>query len=204
MEGVSRTRRCGLKEHERSGAKSKSNCLCSELVCGRKRELFRRPLLRHCCSKHKYVRFPGQILRNTADFLAESYDTSASTKLRAKARRYAGQHYDRLEAQSRARGRADADHTASQIGHVARYHETMEKANYMGVFLAFDCMGLALQALHGTRSDEILRVRSSTCPGHGVFVSKMEESIEAHDQASLKTAKDPDGGPYPVYPSGKS
>ena len=39
------------------GAKSKSNCLCSELVCGRKRELFRRPSLRHCCSEQKYVRF---------------------------------------------------------------------------------------------------------------------------------------------------
>merc|ERR1712136_677436 len=38
----------------------------------------------------------------------------------------------------------------------------------------------------------------------GVPVSKMEESIEAHYQASLKTAKDPDGGPYPAYPSGKS
>jgi len=38
----------------------------------------------------------------------------------------------------------------------------------------------------------------------GVPVSKMEESIEAHYQASLKMAKDPDGGPYPAYPSGKS
>ena len=38
----------------------------------------------------------------------------------------------------------------------------------------------------------------------GVSVSKMEESIEAHYQASLKTAKDPDGGPFPAYPSGKS
>merc|ERR1711868_91945 len=38
----------------------------------------------------------------------------------------------------------------------------------------------------------------------GVSVSKMEESIEAHYQASLKTAEDPDGGPYPAYPSGKS
>merc|ERR1719383_79528 len=38
----------------------------------------------------------------------------------------------------------------------------------------------------------------------GVPVSKMEESIEAHYQASLKAAADPDGGPYPAYPSGKS
>ena len=38
----------------------------------------------------------------------------------------------------------------------------------------------------------------------GVLVSKMEESIAAHYQASLKTAQDPDGGPFPAYPSGKS
>ena len=38
----------------------------------------------------------------------------------------------------------------------------------------------------------------------GVPVSQMEESSEAHCQASLKTAEDPDGGPYPTYPSGKS
>ena len=45
-----------------------------------------------------------------------------------------------------------------------------------------------------------------------VPASKMEESIEAHYQASLKTAEDPslktaedpDGGPYPAYPSSKS
>ena len=38
----------------------------------------------------------------------------------------------------------------------------------------------------------------------GVSVSKMEESIEAYYQASLKAAADPDGGPFPAYPSGKS
>ena len=32
----------------------------------------------------------------------------------------------------------------------------------------------------------------------------MPGSIEALCQASLRTAKDPDGGPYPAYPSGKS
>ena len=52
--------------------------------------------------------------------------------------------------------------------------------------------------------DEVLRVWCSTCPGHGVLVSKMEDSIEAHYQASLKTGKDPDGGPFSAYPSGKS
>ena len=40
--------------------------------------------------------------------------------------------------------------------------------------------------------------------GVGVTVSKMLDSIEAHCRASLKTAKDRDGGPYTVYPSGKS
>ena len=38
----------------------------------------------------------------------------------------------------------------------------------------------------------------------GVSVSMMEESIEAYCQASLKSAADPDGGPFPAYPSGKS
>ena len=38
----------------------------------------------------------------------------------------------------------------------------------------------------------------------GVSVSLMEESIEADYQASLKAAADPDGGPFPPYPSGKS
>ena len=40
--------------------------------------------------------------------------------------------------------------------------------------------------------------------GMGVPVSKMPGSIEVLCQASLKTAKDPDRGPYPAYPSGKS
>ena len=38
----------------------------------------------------------------------------------------------------------------------------------------------------------------------GVLVSKMEESIAAHCQASLKTAQDPDGGSFSAYPGGKS
>ena len=40
--------------------------------------------------------------------------------------------------------------------------------------------------------------------GMGVPVSKMTDSIEAHYQASLKTTPDPDGGPFPACPSGKS
>ena len=34
----------------------------------------------------------------------------------------------------------------------------------------------------------------------GVPVSKMQDSIEVHHQASLKTAEDPNGGPYPSIP----
>ena len=40
--------------------------------------------------------------------------------------------------------------------------------------------------------------------GMRVPVSKMEELIAAHCQASLKTVKDPDRRPYPAYPSGES
>ena len=35
-------------------------------------------------------------------------------------------------------------------------------------------------------------------------VSKMPDSIEAHCQASLKSAKNPDGEPYPAFASEKS
>ena len=38
----------------------------------------------------------------------------------------------------------------------------------------------------------------------GVPVSKMEESINAHNQASLKTGQNPDGRPFPANPTGKS
>merc|ERR1711988_137680 len=38
----------------------------------------------------------------------------------------------------------------------------------------------------------------------GVPVSKMEAAHEAHYQASQKAAKDPEGGAWPAYPSGKS
>ena len=34
----------------------------------------------------------------------------------------------------------------------------------------------------------------------GVPISKMQDSVEAHCQASLKTAEDPDGGPHPAHP----
>ena len=62
---------------------------------------------------------------------------------------------------------------------------------------------LALQALHSAGNDEVLRVLCNTCPGHG-SVCLDDGGIEAYYQASLKSAADPDGGPFPAYPSGKS
>merc|ERR1719221_2402734 len=38
----------------------------------------------------------------------------------------------------------------------------------------------------------------------GISVSVLEATMEAHYQAAKKTEKDPDGGPWPAYPSGKS
>merc|ERR1712019_227939 len=38
----------------------------------------------------------------------------------------------------------------------------------------------------------------------GISLSVLEESHENHYQAAKKTEKDPDGGPWPAYPSGKS
>jgi flavocytochrome c len=38
----------------------------------------------------------------------------------------------------------------------------------------------------------------------GVPVSKLEQAHEVHYQAAKKTEKDPDGGSWPAYPSGKS
>merc|ERR1712070_203600 len=38
----------------------------------------------------------------------------------------------------------------------------------------------------------------------GVPLSVLEESHEQHYQAAKKTEKDPDGGSWPAYPSGKS
>merc|ERR1712167_387883 len=38
----------------------------------------------------------------------------------------------------------------------------------------------------------------------GIPVQKLVEVTEAHYQASLKMEKDPEGGPYPAYPSGKT
>merc|ERR1712193_136332 len=38
----------------------------------------------------------------------------------------------------------------------------------------------------------------------GVDLQTLIDTSEQHYQASLKTAQDPDGGPHPAYPSGKS
>merc|ERR1719327_1889045 len=38
----------------------------------------------------------------------------------------------------------------------------------------------------------------------GVPVSVLEESHEVHYQSAKKTEKDPEGGSWPAYPSGKS
>merc|ERR1712013_776291 len=38
----------------------------------------------------------------------------------------------------------------------------------------------------------------------GVPVSTLEQTHDAHYQAAKKTEKDPDGGSWPAYPSGKS
>merc|ERR1712031_110892 len=38
----------------------------------------------------------------------------------------------------------------------------------------------------------------------GVPLQTLEETHEQHYQAAKKTEKDPDGGSYPAYPSGKS
>merc|ERR1712013_827125 len=38
----------------------------------------------------------------------------------------------------------------------------------------------------------------------GISVSVLEETTELHYQSAKKTEKDPDGGSWPAYPSGKS
>ena len=69
MEDVPQTRRHGSKKHEKSGARSKSNYLCSELVCGQEHESFRRPLLRHFCLEQRYVRLPERDIEKYRQFL---------------------------------------------------------------------------------------------------------------------------------------
>ena len=58
------------------------------------------------------------------------------------------------------------------------------------------CTERGVMKLHGSGT--------ALAEGMRVPVSKMEELIAVHCQASLKTVKDPDREPYPAYPSGKS
>ena len=58
------------------------------------------------------------------------------------------------------------------------------------------CTERGVTKLHGSGT--------ALAEGMRVPVSKMEELIAVHCQASLKTVKDPDREPYPAYPSGKS
>ena len=58
------------------------------------------------------------------------------------------------------------------------------------------CTERGVTKLHGSGT--------ALAEGTRVPVSKMEELIAVHCQASLKTVKDPDREPYPAYPSGKS
>ena len=66
--------------------------------------------------------------------------------------------------------------------------------------------GIARHCKHCTERGVTKLHESGTAlaEGMGVPVSKMEELIAAHCQASLKTVKNPDRRPYPAYPSGKS
>ena len=65
---------------------------------------------------------------------------------------------------------------------------------------------IARHCKHWTERGVMKLQESGTALAEGieVLVSKIEELIAAHCQASLKTVKDPDRGPYPPYPSGKS
>ena len=65
---------------------------------------------------------------------------------------------------------------------------------------------IARHCKHCTEREVMKLHESGTALAEGmeVPVSKMEELTAAHCQASLKTVKDPDRGPYPAYPSGKS
>ena len=58
------------------------------------------------------------------------------------------------------------------------------------------CTERGVTKLHGSGT--------ALAEGTRVPVSKMEELIAVHCQASLKTVKDPDRKPYPAYPSGTS
>ena len=63
---------------------------------------------------------------------------------------------------------------------------------------------IAWHCKHWTWSDDVHESGAALALDIGVPVWKIEESIEADYQASLKTAQNPDGGPYPAFPNDKS
>ena len=58
---------------------------------------------------------------------------------------------------------------------------------------------IAWHCKHWTWSDDVHESGAALALDIGVPVWKIEESIEADYQASLKTAQNPDGGPYPAF-----
>ena len=63
---------------------------------------------------------------------------------------------------------------------------------------------IAWQCKHWTWSDDVHESGAALALDIGVPVWKIEESIEADYQASLKTVQNPDGGPYPAFANDKS
>ena len=63
---------------------------------------------------------------------------------------------------------------------------------------------LALQALHRPWCHEILRDRWGSLQGHEHPLSTLEATHQAHFEAAKKQEKDPNGGPFEAYPSGKT
>ena len=61
-----------------------------------------------------------------------------------------------------------------------------------------------MQALHWTRVRKLHESGTALAEDMGVPVSKTPDSIEAHYQASLKTARNPNGEPYSTFTSDKS
>ena len=63
---------------------------------------------------------------------------------------------------------------------------------------------IAWHCKHWTWSDDVHESGAALALDIGVLVWKIEESIEVDCQASLKTAQNPNGEPFPAYHSGKS
>ena len=58
---------------------------------------------------------------------------------------------------------------------------------------------IAWHCKHWTWSDDVHESGAALALEKDVLVWKIEESIEADYQASLKTTQNPDGGPYPAF-----